>query len=60
VRPGGGPARCGGAGPGADEAEARCLLYYSLLIGQHFIAAEHGSLSRPDVVELAIRQLATP
>ncbi len=46
--------------PGADEAEARCLLYYSLLIGQHFIAAEHGALSRPDVVELAIRQLATP
>ena len=46
--------------PGAAEAEARCLLYYSLLIGQHFIAAEHGALSRPDVVELAIRQLATP
>jgi AcrR family transcriptional regulator len=44
-------------GPDADEVEARCLLYYSLLIGNHFIAADHGALSRPDVVKLAIARL---
>ena len=47
-------------GLGAGEVETRCLLYYSLLIGNHFIAGEHGTLSRLDVVELAIRQLAAP
>jgi AcrR family transcriptional regulator len=46
--------------PGADEVETRCLLYYSLLIGNHFIAADHGALSRPDVVKLAIARLARP
>lgn len=43
--------------PDADEVESRCLLYYSLLIGNHFIAADHGALSRPDVVKLAITRL---
>jgi AcrR family transcriptional regulator len=44
----------------ADEVETRCLLYYSLLIGNHFIAADHGALSRPDVVKLSIARLARP
>ena len=44
----------------ADEVETRCLLYYSLLIGNHFIAAGHGALSRPDVVKLCIARLARP
>lgn len=44
----------------ADEVETRCLLYYSLLIGNHFIAADHGALSRPDVVKLCIARLARP
>ncbi len=42
------------------EVEARCLLYYSLLIGNHFIAASHGARSRPDVTQVAIRRLAVP
>ena len=46
--------------PDADEVEARCLLYYSLLIGNHFIAASHGARSRPDVTQVAIRRLAVP
>ena len=45
--------------PDADEVETRCLLYYSLLIGTHFIAADHGALSRQDVVKLAIARLGT-
>jgi AcrR family transcriptional regulator len=46
-------------GPGRDagEVEARSLLAFSLLVGNHFIAAGHGSLSRPEVLELALRQL---
>ena len=40
-----------------DEIEARCLLCFSLLIGNHYIAADHGARSRADVVELALRRL---
>lgn len=40
-----------------DEVEARCLLFYSLWIGSHFIAAEHGARSRADVVKLALTRL---
>jgi AcrR family transcriptional regulator len=43
--------------PDADDVEARCLLYYSLMIGNHFIAADHGVRSRADVLELAMRRL---
>jgi AcrR family transcriptional regulator len=43
--------------PDADDVEARSMLAYSLLIGDHFIAADHGSRSRADVLELALRQL---
>ncbi len=32
------------------EAEARCLLIYSLLVGDHFIEAKHGRLSRRRVL----------
>jgi AcrR family transcriptional regulator len=41
---------------GHDEAdvEVRCLLFYSLWIGGHFIAADHGARSRSDVVKLAL------
>ena len=46
--------------PDAEEVETRCLLYYSLLIGNHFIAADYGVLSRADVVKLAIRRLGPP
>lgn len=40
------------------EVEASCLLIFSLLIGSHYITADHGGYSRADVVELALRQLA--
>ena len=43
------------ADPG--EVEARCLLTFSLLIGNHYIAASHGRYSRADVLDLALRQL---
>ena len=39
------------------EAEARCMLAYSLLIGHHFIAVDHHGSSRADVLELALKQL---
>jgi AcrR family transcriptional regulator len=41
----------------ADDVEARCLLAFSLLIGNHFMAADHGPRSRADVLELAARRL---
>jgi AcrR family transcriptional regulator len=44
----------------AGEVEARCLLTFSLLIGNHYIAADHGSYSRTDMLELALRQLVGP
>jgi AcrR family transcriptional regulator len=40
-----------------DEVEVRCLLAFSLFIGNHFIAADHGSRRRKDVLRLALRQL---
>jgi hypothetical protein len=33
------------------------MLSFSLLIGNHFIAADHGARSRADVVKLALRRL---
>jgi AcrR family transcriptional regulator len=43
--------------PEEDEVEARCLVFYSLWIGSHFIAADHGARSRTDVVKLVLRRL---
>lgn len=40
-----------------QDVEARSLLSFSLLIGNHFIAAKHGKLKRADVVNLALRRL---
>jgi AcrR family transcriptional regulator len=40
-----------------DEVEARCMLAFSLWIGDHFIAADHGGRSRADVLELALTRL---
>src|SRR6266487_1584366 len=41
----------------AGDVEAPCLLAFSLLIGNHFIAANHGARSRADVVDMALRRL---
>jgi AcrR family transcriptional regulator len=40
-----------------DEIEVRCLLFYSLWIGSHFIAADHRGRSRSDVIDLALERL---
>ncbi len=41
----------------AADVEASCLIAFSLWIGNHFIAADHGPRSRADVLELALRRL---
>jgi AcrR family transcriptional regulator len=43
--------------PDEDEVEVRCMLAFSLWLGPHFIAADHGARSRADVLELALRRL---
>jgi AcrR family transcriptional regulator len=43
--------------PDEDDVEARSMLAFSLLIGNHFIAADHGGRSRAEVVDLALRRL---
>lgn len=40
-----------------DDIEARCMLFYSLWIGSHFMAAHHGARSRKEVMKLAVRRL---
>ncbi len=42
---------------GSDEVEARAMLAFSLLIGNHFIAADHGTWSRAEVLELTLGRL---
>jgi AcrR family transcriptional regulator len=37
-----------------DNVEVRSLLFYSLWIGGHFIAADHGARSRADIVKGAL------
>jgi AcrR family transcriptional regulator len=43
--------------PDEDEVETRCMVAFSLWIGNHFIAADHGARSRREVLELALRRL---
>ena len=43
--------------PDPDEVEARSLLAFSLAIGNHFIAADHGARSRGDVIDRAMRHV---
>src|SRR5205085_5163114 len=40
-----------------DEVEARCMLAFSLWIGNHFVAADHGTRSRVDVMKLVTSRL---
>ncbi len=39
------------------EVEARCLIAFSLRIGNHYIAADHGGRSRAEVLELTRKWL---
>ena len=41
----------------ADDVEARALLAFSLAIGNHFVAADHGKRSRAQVLRRATAQL---
>jgi AcrR family transcriptional regulator len=43
--------------PDENEVEARCMVFYSLWVGSHFIAADHGGHSRADVLKLALSRL---
>lgn len=40
-----------------DDVEARCVLAFSLYIGSHFVAADHGARSRSDVLATALKRL---
>jgi len=40
-----------------EEVEARSMLAFTLLIGNHFMAADHGARTRAEVLELAARWL---
>jgi AcrR family transcriptional regulator len=43
--------------PDAEDTEARCLLAFSLFVGQHFTAADHEGRRRKDVLAAAMRRL---
>jgi AcrR family transcriptional regulator len=43
--------------PDEDDVEVRCIVFYSLWIGSHFIAADHGPRSRADVLKLVLGRL---
>jgi AcrR family transcriptional regulator len=43
--------------PDEDEVEVRCMFAFSIFIGNHFIAADHGGRSRAQVLALALRRL---
>lgn len=45
--------------PDPDDVEVRCLVAFSLWIGNHFIAADHGAHSRAEVLGMALRWLET-
>lgn len=43
--------------PDAEEVEVRCLLAFSLFVGNHLIAAHHGTHSRAEIVQLIFERL---
>lgn len=43
--------------PDEDEVEARSMLAFSLWIGNHFMAAQHGDRTRAQVLKLAVDRL---
>ena len=49
----------GAISPDEDDVEARCMLAFSLWIGNHFMAADHGPRTRAEVLELAMKRLET-
>ncbi|MBL7499373.1 TetR/AcrR family transcriptional regulator [Frankia sp. CNm7] len=45
--------------PDPNDVEARSMLAFSLAVGRHFLAADHGTLTRAQVLDLAVRRLLT-
>lgn len=45
--------------PDEEELEARCMMAFSVAIGNHFIVADHGKWTRAEVLELVSRRLLT-
>jgi AcrR family transcriptional regulator len=43
--------------PNREELEARCMIAFSVAIGHHFVAADHGTLNRTDVLDMTTRRL---
>ncbi|MEV3988340.1 TetR/AcrR family transcriptional regulator [Streptomyces sp. NPDC049837] len=43
--------------PDEEDVEVRCLITFSLRIGNHFIAADHGAHTRAEVLELTRKWL---
>jgi hypothetical protein len=43
--------------PDPDDVEVRCLLLLSIWVASDLIAADHGSRSRGDVINQALRRL---
>jgi AcrR family transcriptional regulator len=43
--------------PDEEEVEVRCMLAFSIWIGNHFIAADHGERSRNHVMALILQRL---
>jgi hypothetical protein len=43
--------------PSEDDVEVRCLLTFSVFVANHFVAADHGSRSRAEIVSLVMKQL---
>ena len=40
-----------------DDVEVRCMLAFSIWIGSHFIAVDHGTRKRAEVLDLALSRL---
>jgi len=43
--------------PDEDDVEVRCVLAFSLWIGNHFMAADHGARTRREVIKLIMKRL---
>jgi AcrR family transcriptional regulator len=43
--------------PDEEEVEVRCTVAFSLWIGNHFMAVDHGERSRADVLALVLKRL---
>jgi len=43
--------------PDPKDVEARSMIAFSLVIGNHFIAADHGQRTRAEAMELTLRRL---